>query len=106
MFADHFSQLAARYVAYRPHYPPALTDALAERSPRTELAWDAGCGSGQLSVALARRFARVIATDPAQAQLDHAERAPGVEYRCEPSEACTLDDASADLVVAAQAAHW
>jgi SAM-dependent methyltransferase len=48
----------------------------------------------------------VIATDPAQAQLDHAERDPRVEYRCEPAEASSLAGASVALAVAAQAAHW
>jgi SAM-dependent methyltransferase len=101
---DHFSALAAKYAEFRPHYPSSLVDALADRCSRHELAWDAGCGSGQLSVALARRFARVIATDPSRAQLDAALRHPTVEYRCEPAEAPTV--MGADLVVAAQAAHW
>jgi SAM-dependent methyltransferase len=105
-FADHFSKLAARYAQYRPHYPPELVDALAGCSPARTVAWDIGCGNGQLSVALAERFDRVIATDPAQAQLDHAEHHPRVEYRCEPAEATTLGDASVDLAVAAQSAHW
>jgi SAM-dependent methyltransferase len=125
-FADHFSQLAARYAAYRPHYPPELTEALADRCTARHLAWDVGCGSGQLSVALATRFVRVIATDPSQAQLDHAAPHPRVEYRCEPAEASSLGDASVDersddgfaggargkaprgvdLAVVAQAAHW
>ena len=105
-FADHFSALAARYAQYRPHYPPALVDALADASPARGVAWDIGCGNGQLSVALAARFDRVIATDPAQAQLDHAERHPRVEYRCEPAEASSLPAAGVDLAVAAQSAHW
>jgi len=105
-FADHFSALAARYAAYRPHYPAELTGLLADRCARHDVAWDVGCGSGQLSAALAARFSRVIATDPAQAQLDHAERHPRVEYRCAPAEASGLPDASVDLAVAAQAAHW
>ncbi|HEX4420274.1 MAG TPA: class I SAM-dependent methyltransferase [Kofleriaceae bacterium] len=105
-FPDHFSALAARYAAYRPHYPRQLVDALADRAVRHDVAWDVGCGNGQLSVALAARFARVIATDPAQAQLDHAERDPRVDYRCTPAEASGLADASVDLAVAAQAAHW
>ena len=105
-FADHFSQLAARYAQYRPHYPPALVDALAAASPGHGLAWDIGCGNGQLSVALAARFERVVASDPAEAQLGHAERHPRVEYRCEPAEASSLPDAGVDLAVAAQAAHW
>jgi SAM-dependent methyltransferase len=105
-FADHFSGFADRYAAYRPHYPAELVGVLADRCGHTDVAWDVGCGSGQLSVALADRFARVIATDPAQAQLDHAERAPRVEYRRASAEASGLPDASVDLAVAAQAAHW
>jgi len=105
-FPDHFSALAARYAAYRPHYPAALVGVLADRCARHDAAWDVGCGSGQLSVALAARFGHVIATDPAQAQLDHAERDLRVEYRCTPAEASGLPDASAELAVVAQAAHW
>lgn len=104
-FADHFSTIASRYAAYRPIYPRALVDALADRAP-PGVAWDIGCGSGQLSVALAERFERVIATDPAQAQLAAAALHPRVEYRCVPAEASGLPDASVDLAVAAQAAHW
>lgn len=105
-FADHFSTIAARYATYRPTYPPALVDALAAHSTETGVAWDVGCGNGQLSVALADRFARVIATDPSQAQLAAAPAHPRVEYRCVAAEASGLPDASVDLVVAAQAAHW
>lgn len=105
-FADHFSAFAARYAAFRPHYPPELVGILADRCPRRGVAWDVGCGNGQLSVALAARFGRVIATDPARAQLDHAERDPRVEYRCVPAEASGLADASVDLAAVAQAAHW
>lgn len=104
-FADHFSTIAARYAQYRPSYPPALVDALADRAP-SGVAWDIGCGTGQLSVPLAARFTRVIATDPAQAQLDQATPDPRVEYRCAPAEASGLADASVVLAVAAQAAHW
>jgi SAM-dependent methyltransferase len=105
-FADHFSTIAARYAAYRPHYPPALIDALAERCPRRELAWDVGCGNGQLSVALAGPFARVIASDPAQAQLAAAPAHPRIEYVCATAEHSGLPADCADLVVSAQAAHW
>lgn len=105
-FADHFSTIAARYAAYRPRYPQALADALADRCERHDLAWDAGCGNGQLSVTLAERFAHVIATEPSQEQLAAATAHPRVEYRREPAEQSSLAPASADLAVAAQAAHW
>jgi SAM-dependent methyltransferase len=105
-FADHFSALAASYATFRPRYPDELTALLAELAPARDLAWDAGAGTGQLSTALAERFARVIATEPAAAQLAEASAHAKVEYRCEPAETSTLADASADLSIAAQAAHW
>lgn len=48
----------------------------------------------------------MVATEPSQAQIDAALRHPRVEYRREPAEKSTLGDASVDLAVAAQAAHW
>lgn len=105
-FKDHFSALAAGYAAHRPTYPAALADFLAGASPRAGLAWDAGCGSGQLSTLLAARFERVVATDASPEQIAQAAPHPRVEYRVAPAEAGGLPDAAADLAVAAQAAHW
>lgn len=105
-FADHFSTIAARYAAYRPRYPQALADLLADRCTAHDLAWDAGCGNGQLTVLLAERFASVIGTEPSQPQLDAASPHPRVTYRCAKAEAPVLDEATVDLAVAAQAAHW
>src|SRR5438876_4020524 len=105
-FQDHFSDVAAAYAAHRPTYPAALVDFLAESAPRRDLAWDAGCGSGQLSVLLAERFARVIATDASPAQIAHAAPHPNVAYACAPAEDSGLPPGVADLAVAAQAAHW
>jgi SAM-dependent methyltransferase len=105
-FADHFSAIAARYATYRPRYPATLAAALAQRCTHHDLAWDAGCGNGQLSVALGDHFRQVIATEPSREQVAAAERHPRVEYRVEPAEQSTLADASIDLAVAAQAAHW
>jgi len=105
-FQDHFSDVAAAYAAHRPTYPATLVHFLAETAQRRELAWDAGCGSGQLSVLLADRFKRVIATDASPEQIAHAAPQANVAYRCAPAEACGLPQGIADLAVAAQAAHW
>ena len=105
-FKDHFSTRSAEYAAYRPTYPRALVDFLADAAPDTELALDCGCGTGQLSVLLCERFAGVVATDASGKQIENAEPHARVAYRVAPAEASGLGDASADLVVAAQAAHW
>ncbi len=105
-FTDRYAERAVEYAAHRPTYPAALVDFLADAAPRRGLAWDAGCGSGQLSVPLAVRFARVIATDASAAQLAQAMPRSTVEYRCAPAEASGLPDAAVDVATAAQAAHW
>jgi SAM-dependent methyltransferase len=104
--ADHFSGVADEYAAFRPDYPAALIDCFAEIAPARELAWDAGCGSGQLSVALARRFSRVVATDASAEQLARASRHRQVEYRQARAEASGIAAGTVDLAVAAQAVHW
>lgn len=105
-FKDHFSTGAANYAAHRPSYPITLVDFLADISPRRSLAWDCGCGSGQLSTLLAERFEHVIATDASRGQLDNATTHPSVEYRCACAEASGLTEGMVDLAVSAQAAHW
>ena len=105
-FKNHFSDRAAAYAARRPTYPAALVDFLADVAPRRELAWDSGCGSGQLSVLLAGRFEQVIATDASAEQIAQARPHPNVRYAQAPAEASGLPAAVVDLAVAAQAAHW
>lgn len=105
-FKDHFSGHAARYADARPHYPPELFAWLAAQCERTDLAWDAGCGNGQASIALVEHFHDVYASDPSHAQIEHATPHPDVQYRVEPAEECGLSDHAADLVTIAQALHW
>jgi SAM-dependent methyltransferase len=103
---DHFSAIAAEYRAARPRWPGAVAEFLAATAPGRALAWEAGCGSGQFTEALARAFARVHASDASAAQLAAADPRPGVRFAAEPAERCSLPIACADLVCAAQAAHW
>ncbi len=71
-----------------------LFDWLAQQAPDRELAWDAGCGNGQATAALAQRFARVIGTDPSANQIAEAEPRANIEYRVEPAEQPTLATAA------------
>lgn len=105
-FKDHFSARAALYATFRPSYPEALGDYLAEVSPARTSALDSACGTGQLTLLLARRFAQVIATDASAEQIANAAPAPNVAYRVARAEASGLQGASIDLATVAQAAHW
>lgn len=105
-FKDHFSGHAAIYRDARPDYPDALFAFLRAQAPTGGLAWDAGCGNGQASVALADHFDRVIATDPSAEQIARAQTRANIDYRVEPAEQSTLQEATVDLVCVAQALHW
>lgn len=103
---DHFSEIARDYATYRPRYPQALFDFLAEHAPGRALAWDCACGNGQATMDLAERFDRVIATDASAAQIAQAPAHPRVEWRVAPGEDSGIPDSTCDLVTVAQALHW
>lgn len=102
----HFQDGGSDYARHRPTYPPALAAALASECARTRLAVDVGCGTGQLSVLLAAHFDRVIALDASPSQIEAATPHEAVDYAVGAAERIAVADGTADLVVAAQAAHW
>jgi SAM-dependent methyltransferase len=111
VFKDHFSTLAAAYAAFRPDYPPELFVWLAGLCERHALAWDCGTGNGQAAPGLAAHFIRVIATDASVSQIAEAHQASAqgpanIEFRVAPAERSGLADATVDLLLVAQAAHW
>ena len=105
-FPDHFSAVSDAYAAFRPRYPEALFDWLAEVAPRRSLVWDCATGTGQAARPLAQRFARVVATDASAKQISSAEPHPRIEFRVASAERSGLMEGSVDLVTAAQAVHW
>jgi SAM-dependent methyltransferase len=106
MAADHFSGAAPDYAKFRPGYPEALFDWIAQQTSAHDFAWDCGCGNGQASVPLAERYSRVVGTDLSERQVREAAPHARIEYRAAPAEASGLHDASCDLVAVAQALHW
>jgi SAM-dependent methyltransferase len=104
--ATLFTTVAREYANFRPGYPPELFAWLACVSPARDSVWDAGCGSGQASVALAGHFSIVHATDIAAEQIAAARAHPGVRYSVAPAESSGLPGASVDLVTVAQSLHW
>jgi SAM-dependent methyltransferase len=105
-FHDHYSAYAADYARARPEYPPELFAWLRTLCPGGDLAWDAGTGSGQAARGLAVEFSRVMATDPSAPQLSQARAHPRITYRVGDEGSSGLRAGTADLVTAAQAAHW
>lgn len=105
-FRDHFSAASAGYARFRPRYPAALFEWIADESPKRERAWDCATGSGQAAEGLAPLFDMVVATDASAAQLRAAARMPRVHYVRSTAEAVPLATHSVDAIVVAQAVHW
>ncbi|MCD0481265.1 class I SAM-dependent methyltransferase [Streptacidiphilus sp. ASG 303] len=104
-----YQRAADAYERSRPSYPlPALrglADAVGLEPGRTVV--DLGAGTGKFTRLLALTGARVVALEPVAAMRGRlAELLPGVEVGSGTAEATGLPDASADVVVAAQAWHW
>ena len=103
---DLFGDRADEYARHRPTYPEELFDVLERLAPARERAWDCGAGSGQATRSLARRFARVLATDSSLRQLARAEKEDGITRVVATAEAVPFRDRCADLVTVSAALHW
>lgn len=101
-----FDQGGQAYARFRPEYPPELAAYLASLAADTALAVDVGCGNGQLSKLLAAHFDAVFGFDPSADQIAQAAPQKNLHYGCAPAEALPLPDHCANLITAAQAAHW
>lgn len=104
--SSHFLTGADSYALHRPTYPPDIATALADLCPARRLAVDVGCGTGQFSVLLGDCFDAVLGSDVSPDQIAHARPHPRVSYIVSPAEQPCTTPGSADLIVAAQAAHW
>ncbi|MBV9241484.1 MAG: class I SAM-dependent methyltransferase [Acidobacteria bacterium] len=109
---NRFSNRVADYVKYRPDYPREIIPFLNETCGliTDSMIADVGCGPGISSKIFLDNGNRVIGVEPNAAMRDAArEYLAGydnfsiVEGR---SDATTLEDASVDFIIAAQAFHW
>ena len=102
-----FSDRAADYVKYRPCYPEGAVAAMLAHlgDPVRLRAADVGAGTGISARQLAERGVHVFAVEPNHAMREAATPHTGVEWRDGSAEATGLEDASVDLVLAAQAFH-
>jgi len=109
---ERFSNRVANYVRYRPDYPREIIGFLRDSADLVSksVIVDIGCGTGISSRMFLQNGNRVFGVEP-----NEAMRAAAIEELAKfnsfiavdgTSERTTLPNASADLVVAAQAFHW
>ncbi|XP_018020031.1 putative methyltransferase DDB_G0268948 [Hyalella azteca] len=109
------TSLAASYLRQRPSPPPSLILNLVNYVKHKthgglDQAVDVGCGSGQITRALAPNFRTVLGLDVSQAQLDIAQSVPNpanVSYcLLKGEDPYPVEDESVALVTSCMAAHW
>ena len=109
---ERFGIRADAYARARPGYPDFAVSALAQAlglAPGATVV-DLGCGTGLSCEPFLRAGFGVLGVEPNAAMRAHAverlARLPGFRVVDGRAEATGLDDASADLLIAAQAFHW
>lgn len=109
---DRFSARAEAYASARPSYPIETLTILREQHGLAAegVVADVGSGTGIFTRLLLTTGTFVYAVEPNEDMRKEAERETGAHarFRSVPAtaESTTLDDASVDLVTAAQAFHW
>ena len=105
--ARAFDGWAADYERYRPGYPPALFDLVADRFelPSDPRVVDLGAGTGKVARAAAARGWRATAVDPGEPMLAAAEGV-AVDVVVATAERTGLPDAAFDAALAGEAYHW
>jgi SAM-dependent methyltransferase len=103
--AAAFAAGGEHYERVRPGYPREAVDWIVPDGARTAV--DLGAGTGKFTELLVARGLAVTAVDPSADMLAQlAARLPSVTCVAAPAERTGLPEASADVVVAAQAWHW
>jgi SAM-dependent methyltransferase len=110
-----FGSAVAYYAQYRPGYPQDLVDAVAAWAglDGTQRVLDIGCGTGQITIPLARHARAIVAIDPVADMLARgceAAQAAGAGnitwLQGDSSQIATLAAPGADLAVFAASFHW
>jgi len=109
---NRFSNRAADYAKYRPHYPTEIVNWITSTFhvlPHVVIA-DLGAGTGISSELFLIQNFQVIAVEPntemRQTAIAYLEKYPNFSAVDGTAENTTLADQSVDVIVSAQAFHW
>jgi SAM-dependent methyltransferase len=103
---DNFSQQAAAYSQFRPHYPPEMIDYIVGFVDSRNTALDVATGNGQVANLLSPFFDEVFATDISEKQLANATQKDNILYSRQSAENTNFKNQRFDLITVAQAIHW
>jgi ubiquinone/menaquinone biosynthesis C-methylase UbiE len=104
-----YKSVAERYTKYRPYFHPLVVERIKTylnlQGP-VGFALDAGCGSGQSTVALKEIADFVVGVDVSAEMLDFAEKKSGIYYIQANAEKLAIKSNSFDLLTTSMAYHW
>jgi SAM-dependent methyltransferase len=101
-----FDSVAELYERTRPGYSDDAVDWIAQQLPLRRVL-DLGAGTGKLTRQLVAHGADVVAVEPGEAMRAVLQRVvPEADALAGSAESIPVEDASVDLVTAAQAFHW
>lgn len=103
---ERFGRRADAYVQGRPDYPQGVFDALLAVVPAGSNVIDLGAGTGIFTAGLVTAGYRVHAVEPNERMRASLSLSDSLEVTDGRAEDIPAEDATADLVTAAQAAHW
>lgn len=108
-----FTQVADVYQQFRPGYPGALYETLAQLVPPVpeSCVLDVGCGTGNVTRELSKIYNSVYGVDPSEGMLEQARRVPvesinPISWTEGFSESLPFEAHFFDLITVAQAFHW
>lgn len=101
--AESFGSLAAEYDRFRPSYPDALINDLADLNP--DRALDIACGTGKVAVALLACGIAVLGVD-IDTKMAAVARSHGIIVEVDAFETWDDDGRTFDLITCGQAWHW
>ncbi|QWC85080.1 methyltransferase domain-containing protein [Nocardioidaceae bacterium] len=104
--AESFGSVAEAYDRFRPGYPDGMFDDLGAMAPGSDATLlDIGCGTGRLSMGLARRGMDVLGLE-IDAGMARVAREHGLDVDVDSFEDWDPAGRSFDLITCAQAWHW